>query len=231
MTGKIRMGYNDFNPARLTETMSDRKTHWENVYASKSPVEVSWYQQEPALSLRLIRNTGLDHDAPIIDVGGGSSTLVDHLCNDGFKDISVLDVSARALAHAKLRLAEKASGVKWLESDVTELNPSGRFALWHDRAVFHFLTANEDRKSYVEVLKRALKPGGHLIIMAFAIDGPKKCSGLDIVQYDAEKLMAELGENFELLEQGHQVHITPAAKEQKFAYFHFTRSTKNSPNI
>src|SRR5210317_977869 len=142
MTVKIGMGYNDFNPARLTETMSDRKTHWENVYASKSPVEVSWYQQEPALSLRLIRNTGLDHDASIIDVGGGSSTLVDHLCNDGFKDISVLDVSARALAHAKLRLAEKARGVKWLESDVTEFNPPGRFALWHDRAVFHFLTAN-----------------------------------------------------------------------------------------
>ena len=223
------MGYNNFSTARFTETMPDRKTHWENVYGSKTPLEVSWYQEDSALSLRLIRNAGLDHDAPIIDVGGGASTLVDHLCIDGFKDISVLDVSARALAHAKLRLAEKSCGVKWIESDITDFKPPQQFSLWHDRAVFHFLTAKEDRDSYVKVLKHALRPEGHLIIMAFAIDGPKKCSGLDIVQYDAEKLKTELGGSFELIEKGHQVHITPAAKEQKFAYFQFTRKTENSP--
>jgi len=224
------MGYNDFSPARCTEIMPDRKTHWENVYGSKSPLEVSWHQEDPALSLRMIRKTGLDNAAPIIDAGGGASTLVDHLCDDGYKDISVLDISARALAHAKLRLADKACGVKWIESDITEFNPPQQFSLWHDRAVFHFLTTKEDRNRYVAVLRRALKPGGHLIIMAFAIDGPKKCSGLDIVQYDAEKLKTELGESFELIEKGHQVHITPVAKEQRFAYFHFTRKTENSPS-
>ena len=208
--------------------MSDRKTHWENVYSNKSPLEVSWYQKESALSLRLIRNTGIDHDEPIIDVGGGASTLVDKLCADGYKNISVLDVSAQALEHAKLRLADKACGVNWYEADVTEFNPPQQFALWHDRAVFHFLTAKEDRRRYVDVLKHALKPEGHLIIMAFAVDGPKKCSGLDIVQYDVEKMKAELGDSFNLLEKGIEVHITPAANEQKFAYFHFTQRAGKS---
>lgn len=203
--------------------MADRKTHWENVYGSKSPLEVSWYQQKPGLSLRLIRDTGLDHGAPIIDVGGGASTLVDHLCSEGFKNIGVLDVSARALTHARLRLAEKASDVEWYEADVTGFDPPHPFALWHDRAVFHFLTDRADRKKYVQVLKRALQPGGHLIIMAFAIGGPKKCSGLDIVQYDAKKLQAELGDSFQLMETGHEGHITPGGNEQNFAYFRFTR--------
>lgn len=203
--------------------MSDRKKHWENVYSKKSPLEVSWYQQEPNLSLRLIRDTGLDNDAAIIDVGGGASTLVDSLCDEGYTNITILDVSAQALAHARLRLADKTGAVEWCEADVTEFKPSKRFALWHDRAVFHFLTAKDDREKYVEVLKRALGSGGHLVIMAFAIDGPKKCSGLDIVQYDAEKLKAELGDDFELIETGFETHTTPAGKEQKFAYFRFIK--------
>ena len=203
--------------------MIDRKTHWENVYGSKSPLEVSWYQQEPSLSLRLIRDIQLERNAPLIDVGGGASTLVDSLYDEGFTNIAVLDVSGQALAHARLRLADKARDVDWYEADVTAFKPSRQFALWHDRAVFHFLTARADREKYVEVLKRALQPGGHLIIMAFAVDGPKKCSGLDIVQYDAEKIEAELGDSFGLIEEGYEVHITPAGKEQKFAYFRFTR--------
>lgn len=203
--------------------MIDRKAHWENVYGSKSPLEVSWHQKEPSLSLRLIRNTQLGLDAPIIDVGGGASTLVGKLCTGGYTNIGVLDISARALAHAKLRLADKACGVEWYEADVTDFDPPRQFALWHDRAVFHFLTARTDREKYVAVLDRALQPGGHLIIMAFAVDGPKKCSGLDIVQYDAERIKAELGNSFGLIEEGHEVHITPAGKEQKFAYFHFTK--------
>jgi len=199
--------------------MTDRKTHWENVYANSSPLRVSWYQKEPSISLQLIRNTGLALDAPIIDVGGGASLLVDRLCEQGFTNVGVLDISANALAHAKARIADKTCSVEWYEEDVTCFNPPHRYSLWHDRAVFHFLTTGADRKKYVSVLRHALAPGGHLVIMAFAIDGPRKCSGLDIVQYDADKLMNELGPGFELLETGFEVHFTPSGNEQKFMYF------------
>ena len=201
--------------------MSEKKQHWENVYRNKSPLEVSWYQQEPVLSLLLITSTQLSRGAPIIDVGGGSSTLVDKLYDQAYTDISVLDISGSALAHAKKRLANKADKVHWYETDVTHFKPPQKFALWHDRAVFHFLTSKADRESYVNVLKQALEPGGHLIIMTFAIDGPRKCSGLDIVQYDADKLTAELGPGFKLVETGHEVHHAPAGNQQKFAYFRF----------
>jgi trans-aconitate methyltransferase len=205
--------------------MTDRKTHWEKIYSNRSPQQVSWYQEEPTLSLQLIRNIQPALDAAIIDVGGGASTLVDKLCGGGYTNIGVLDVSANALAHAKDRLADKACDVEWYEQDVTRFRPPHRFSLWHDRAVFHFLTTRSDREKYVSVLKQALMPGGHLIIMAFAIDGPTKCSGLDIVQYDANKLLAELGPGFELIKTGHEFHVTPAGGGQKFAYFHFKRTT------
>jgi len=201
--------------------MSDRKTHWEDIYHKKLTTSVSWFQKEPALSLQLIRNSGVALDAPIIDVGGGASVLVDFLCAQGYTNIGVLDISGTALALAKARLAEKANGVAWYDQDITGFIPPHRFAVWHDRAVFHFLTEKVDRERYVSVVKHALQPGGNLIIMAFAIGGPMQCSGLDIVQYDAEKLKAELGQEFELAEQGHEVHITPAGKEQNFAYFRF----------
>lgn len=201
--------------------MSHRKKHWESVYQNRSPLEVSWYQQNPVLSLRLIRETGLALDAPVIDIGGGVSRLVDKLCESGYTRVSVLDISANALAYAKHRLVEKANTVQWYEADVTGFNPPHQFALWHDRAVFHFLTDRVDRESYIGVIKQALAPGGHLIMMTFAMDGPVKCSGLDIVQYDAEKMVAELGAGFELVETGNEVHLTPAGKPQKFAYFRF----------
>lgn len=177
------------------------------------------------MSLQLIRNIRSDLDAPIIDVGGGASALVDRLCNEGYTNVGVLDVSAKALALARDRMAEKACKVEWYEEDVTCFNPPHKFSLWHDRAVFHFLTSRTDRDKYVSVLKHTLEPDGHLIIMAFAIDGPTKCSGLDIVQYDADKLTAVLGSGFQLEETGHEVHITPAGKEQKFAYFCFKRTS------
>lgn len=201
--------------------MFDRKTHWEKVYNKNSPLEVSWYQKEPLLSLRLIHNSGIALDAPIIDVGGGASLLVDYLCEEGYTNIHVLDIATMALAHAKERLAEKACRVEWHNTDVVNFAPTHEYSLWHDRAVFHFLTEKADRENYVSVLKRSLKPGGHLIIMAFAIGGPLKCSGLEIVQYDAEKLMAELGEGFELVEEGHETHQTPTGNKQNFAYFQF----------
>ena len=199
--------------------MNDRKHHWENVYATRSSLELSWYQEEPTLSLRLIANTGLPFDAPIIDVGGGASVLVDRLCDEGYRNVAVLDVSEKALAVARARLADKAATAEWYAQDVTGFRPPHRFSLWHDRAVFHFLTARADRKKYIAVLEQALAPGGQVIIMTFAIDGPEKCSGLDIIQYDADKLMHELGPGFELLENGYDTHLTPAGGEQRFAYF------------
>lgn len=201
--------------------MADRKNHWDNVYNNNSPSKVSWYQEKPLLSLQLIRNSGIALDAPVIDVGGGASVLVDYLCEEGYTGIEVLDIATTALAHAKQRLEEKSCGVEWHHTDVVNFTPSHSYSLWHDRAVFHFLTEKADRGKYIGVLKQALQPGGHLIIMAFAIGGPEKCSGLEIVQYDAEKLMAELGKGFELVEQGREIHETPAGNEQKFAYFHF----------
>jgi len=200
--------------------MTETKKHWDNVYRTKSPLNVSWYQQEPALSLSLITRAELPPDAPIIDVGGGSSTLVDRLCDEAYTNISVLDISNDALEHTKIRLAHRADTVHWYEEDVRCFKPPQRFVLWHDRAVFHFLTKRADRERYVNVLKQALEPRGHIIMMTFAIDGPNKCSGLDIVQYDAEKLTAELGPGFKLVETGHEIHHTPGGHQQKFAYFH-----------
>ena len=204
--------------------MFDKKTHWEKVYQDKSPLNVSWYQKEPLESLTLIHNTRIAKDEPVIDIGGGASVLVDHLLKEAYSNIAVLDISANALACAKQRLADNAQNVEWYESDITQFEAPHLFSLWHDRAVFHFLTAESDRKSYIKALNNSLRPGGHLIIAAFTVGGPEKCSGLDIVQYDAEKLQAELGVDFELLEETNEVHITPDNKEQKFMYFRFVRN-------
>jgi len=203
--------------------MHDRKTHWENVYGEKSSLEVSWFKKQPILSLQLIKNAQLSQNDPIIDIGGGASTLVDYLSDGGYKNISVLDISGKALACTKTRLGNKSAEIEWFEDDITLFKPPHQFSLWHDRAVFHFLTDKADRNSYINILKNSLEKNGHLIIAAFSIGGETKCSGLDIVQYDAEKLMAELGDGFKLIEQANETHMTPANKEQKFGYFHFVR--------
>lgn len=202
----------------------DRKEHWEGVYRDKSPLDVSWYQAEPVISLELIEASGCGPDAAVIDVGGGASVLVDHLLARGYRSLTVLDISGRALEHARNRLGAAAGEVTWVESDVTAFAPAVVFDVWHDRAVFHFLTAAADRRRYVEVLERAVRPGGQVVLAAFAIGGPTKCSGLDIVQYDAAKLGAELGDGFRLLEQRAEEHHTPAGKVQQFAYFRFARA-------
>ena len=176
--------------------MFDRKKHWGNVYQEKSPSDVSWYQKEPKLSLELIRCTQVASNEAIIDVGGGASVLVDHLCKECFTNLAVLDISGNAIATAKKRLGDSAKNIEWFESDITQFDAPQKFSLWHDRALFHFLTDPSDRKSYVKALKNALRPEGHLIIATFAIGGPEKCSGLKIVQYDSEKMIAELGDNF-----------------------------------
>lgn len=203
--------------------MTDRKKHWEQVYANKSSLEVSWYQAEPRLSLELIQRSGLGKDAPLIDVGGGASLLVDRLQAQGYRRLAVLDISGAALAVARQRLGAHAADIEWYEADVTRFSAPHPFSLWHDRAVFHFLTAAEDRQHYVDVLRRTLVSGGHVIIAAFAPGGPTLCSGLEIVQYDAAKLMAELGPNFHLEEQQTETHLTPAGKEQRFGFFRLRR--------
>ncbi len=202
----------------------DRKQHWEDVYSRKSATEVSWYQLEPRLSLELIGHAGVNRDSAIIDVGGGASVLVDRLHDAGFRDLTVLDISEHALDVARDRLGAAARDVQWIDADITEFVPSRTYDLWHDRAVFHFLTDAGDRRRYVDVLRRAVPAGGHVIMAAFAIGGPVRCSGLEIVQYDAGRMQAELGEEFELAEQQSETHRTPAGADQLFSFFRFRRA-------
>jgi len=200
-----------------------RKSHWDTVYEGKADNEVSWYQSKPELSLKLIADSGVSRSDSIIDVGGGASMLVDYLVQDGFENITVLDISGAALRVAEKRLGENAKSVDWIEADITQFQCAQTFDLWHDRAVFHFLTQASDRKKYIDLLHKVMKPGGHVIIAAFAIGGPDKCSGLDIVQYDAAKLSRELGETFILVEQEDEMHITPGGKRQAFGYYRFKK--------
>ena len=200
-----------------------RKSHWDTVYEGKLDNAVSWYQSKPELSLKLITGSGVSHSGSIIDVGGGASLLVDYLVQDGFENTTVLDISGAALRVAQKRLGENAKYVDWIEADITRFQYAKTFALWHDRAVFHFLTEAPDRKKYINLLHKATRPGGHVIIAAFAIGGPEKCSGLDIVQYDAAKLSRELGETFILVEQADETHITPGGKVQAFGYYRFKK--------
>ena len=201
----------------------NRKSHWEKVYREKPVDQVSWFQMEPQISLALIEAAGIGKQDRIIDIGGGASVLVDFLLQRGYRHPAVLDISAAALAHARARLAAQADQVEWLEADVTEFAPARAFCLWHDRAVFHFLTQAEDRVKYRQVLESALLPRGHVIIATFAKGGPEKCSGLDIVQYDAASMAAELGPGFELLETRDEIHRTPRATDQHFLYFRLRR--------
>jgi SAM-dependent methyltransferase len=198
-----------------------RKSHWEHVYATKAPNEVSWYQTHPLASLELIAETGAGKDQRIIDVGGGASTLVDHLLEAGYRQLSVLDISGHALEQARARLGERAEAVEWVEADVTRFAPTHRFTVWHDRAVFHFLTDAEDRRRYVSRMTGALEPNGHVIIATFGLNGPAKCSGLDVVRYDPPALARELGDEFELVETRDEVHTTPADKPQHFTFCRF----------
>ncbi|HEY9198994.1 MAG TPA: class I SAM-dependent methyltransferase [Gammaproteobacteria bacterium] len=201
----------------------ERKTHWERVYHDKSPLEVSWYQSAPTLSWELIRAGGIGTDAPLIDVGGGASTLVDHLLEQGYSAVTVLDISAQALAHAQRRLGARARQVRWIESDITRFEPPQRYRLWHDRAVFHFLTDAGDRARYLAALDRGLEADGQLIIGTFAPGGPERCSGLPIVQYDAARMQAELGDGYALQETRAENHRTPAGKDQLFNFFRWVR--------
>jgi SAM-dependent methyltransferase len=203
---------------------SERRTHWETVYEKRSPEEVSWHQDTPDSSLQLIEHAGVGTDAAILDVGGGASRLVDHLIERGFTDVTVLDVSERALRHAKERLGEAAEDVGWIRADVTRASLDHHYDVWHDRAVFHFLTDAEDRRRYRALLHGAVPPGGHVIVASFALDGPERCSGLPVVRYSPESMRAELGPGLELVETWDEDHRTPAGKLQRFVFCRFRRT-------
>jgi SAM-dependent methyltransferase len=199
----------------MTET---RQSHWQRVYTDKEPTDVSWYQRVPSTSLRLISATGAARSGPVLDAGGGASTLVDQLLARGYTDISVLDVSGKALERSRARLGEQADAVHWIESDVTAFVPSRRYGVWHDRAVFHFLTDPGERSKYVDVLERALLPRGHLLLSTFGPEGPERCSGLPVQRYDIGTLQHLFADRLELRDHALEVHQTPSGSAQQFLY-------------
>lgn len=195
------------------------KTHWDTVYTSKRPDEVSWFQREPTVSLELIRKAAPSLAAAIIDVGGGASVLVDRLLGAGYRDVTVLDVSQAALDVARERLASAAASVTWLDADIlTAALPQAAFDVWHDRALFHFLTDADDRARYIRQARQSLKPGGSIVIATFAHDGPTKCSGLPVVRYTTDGLQQEFGAAFRLVETVREEHVTPSGSTQAFVY-------------
>ncbi|TPW08307.1 MAG: type 12 methyltransferase [bacterium] len=195
------------------------REHWESIYGKKSAQGVSWYTPHLAQSLAMVRSANLPADAPIIDVGGGASTLVDDLLDLGYTDLTVLDLSSAAIDAARHRLGARASGVQWLVGDITTIElESARYEFWHDRAVFHFLVEESDRRRYVRAVRHALRPNGHIVVATFAPDGPSQCSGLDVRRYDSAGLTAEFGTEFSRVSSVQEIHVTPWGSEQSFLY-------------
>ena len=202
--------------------MTERKDHWETIHATKGDA-VSWFQPASTESLRLIRACGLAPEASILDVGAGASVLVDELLDVGYRP-TLLEIAGAAFVRVRERLGTRASKVGFIVGDITEAEfPEAAFDLWHDRAVFHFLTEPTQRKAYVKALKRALKPGGFVVLAGFAPDGPEKCSGLPVCRYDAQGFAEQLGDEFELLESVRELHSTPFGTSQAFQYTRFRR--------
>lgn len=201
----------------------DRKAHWDKVYQSKVPEELTWYQARPETSLRLIESAGLDTDARILDVGGGTSTLVDCLLDLGYRKLGVLDVSPVVLQRAQRRLGARGSSIEWLEADVTRYEPSRSWDLWHDRAVLHFLTDPEDVAGYRRSMLAALALDGQAVVATFGPEGPPKCSGLDVRRYDPDSLLEALGPRMQLVESVLEEHVTPKHATQQFLFCRFRR--------
>ncbi len=201
-----------------------QNAHWKRIYRAGDPREASWYEPIPTASLELIEATGVAQDGPVIDVGGGTSTLVDCLLAKGFTDLTVLDIAPAALDKARRRLGESAGRVTWLSADVTKFRPARAYALWHDRAVFHFLTDAKSRRSYLETLRGALARPGHVILATFGPEGPARCSGLDVMRYSVAELSACLGPEFRLMLERTVEHTTPEGHRQQFVYGWWRRS-------
>ena len=204
--------------------MVDRRQHWESVYRSKAADQVGWFQPHAASSLRLIAESA-DREAHVIDVGGGASVLVDDLLEAGYQNLTVLDLAESALAASRARLGERAQSVRWIAADITRAAlPAAHYDVWHDRAVFHFLTDPADRARYVAQVLKSVKPGGHVIVAAFGPGGPLQCSGLDVVRYAPNALHAEFGAPFRLLGHQTEIHHTPAGHGQEYVYCYCVRT-------
>lgn len=200
---------------------NDKKAHWEHIYDVKTPQEVSWTQEKPETSLNFIQSFSVDKTAKIIDVGGGESKLVDFLLEEGYENISVLDISANALEKAKKRLGDRAKKVNWIVADITEFEPTEQYDVWHDRAVFHFLTEDNDIKKYQDLVSKAVK--GKMVIGTFSTNGPLKCSGLEIKQNDEISLTSTFASDFEKIECFTIDHITPFDTIQNFIFCSFNK--------
>ena len=197
----------------------DRREHWERIYDTKSPTEVSWFSPHLHTSLAVIERVCPSRESSIIDVGGGQSTLVDDLLSRGYENLTVLDIAQSAIDSTRKRLSTAGNHVKWLIADVTRVTlPENHYDLWHDRAVFHFLTEPSQRQAYVRQVALSVKPGGHVIVATFGPEGPEKCSGLDVRRYDADSLHEEFGRRFRLVESSKEIHRTPFGTEQPFLY-------------
>jgi Methyltransferase domain len=199
-----------------------KKQHWDTVYKTKTPNEVSWTQEVPTTSLDFIHSFGLDKSARIIDIGGGDSKLVDYLLEEGFENITVLDISKNALLKTKRRLGENAKKIHWVVSDITTFIPTTMYDVWHDRATFHFLTTAKDIKTYLETARKAVS--GYLTIGTFSEQGPEKCSGLEIKKYSEEQLATELKKGFDKIKCITENHITPFDTQQNFLFCSFKKS-------
>ncbi len=197
----------------------ERQSHWQDVYEGKAPEEQTWHQRRPDISLELIEEVVGEEPVRLVDVGGGASTLVDHLLERGGVDVTVVDIAPAGLEASQQRLAERAGQVDWVVADLTDpLELDGSFDVWHDRAVFHFLTDEDDRRAYLDNLERHVAPDGHVIISTFAPGGPEKCSGLPVRRYSPEALAETLGSGWLLVESRHEAHSTPWGGEQAFVY-------------
>lgn len=194
------------------------QAHWNAAYDTRGETGVSWFQSSPTTSLELLEAEGITNEDAVIDVGGGASTLVDALVDGGYRDVTVLDVADVALALAAQRLGERASGVQWRCLDIRDWTPERTYDIWHDRAVFHFLTSDADRRHYVEALRQGLAPTGIALFGTFALDGPTHCSGLEVVRYDAASLAVTLGPSFAVTDLGREEHRTPQGATQHFQW-------------
>ena len=203
----------------------DKEQHWEQVYTAKASDSVSWFQGHADQSLALIHYTGVTKASAIIDVGGGASILVDNLTEEGYSDLTVLDISSAALDVAKQRLKKHAESIQWIVGDITKVElEKSRYDVWHDRAVFHFLTEPDDRQAYVERVMLSVRPNGHVIIATFSEDGPEKCSGLPVMRYNHKTLHAEFGDDFLLIKHEKEAHHTPLGTVQQFVYCYCRKS-------
>ncbi len=202
-----------------------RQDHWQRTYQAKNEQEVSWYQDSPEPSLSLVAAAAAWPLPPVIDIGGGTSHLVDHLVKRGFRNVAVLDVSSTALAKAQARLGASASAVDWIAADITTWAPTRLYEVWHDRATFHFMTTENDRSAYLIRLRQALAPGGHAIIATFALDGPEQCSGLPVMRYDPAGLADLLGPELMLVSSQRHLHHTPSGSVQPFQFSVFKRQS------